>query len=303
MMRRFWPNWRTRAGVARHTLAVYVVSVLVTFLLGAAVTYGSLRQALETDAHARLLESARLYGLGIFSRLTHADQVLERLATTPMLGPDRFHPQMGTESPLAAVRFVRADAPDGERGQGDEQTRARQLAAMAEQTIRSNQLHDSTVELAHDGSSILPVLVREVPGTDHLFAVGWIRPDYLWGSTGKLPDGMQLCVDGAHGSFRVCEPGDDQAGSANVDEGSQSRLTARWPLFLRAQYGVDEWSVEASQLQANILTPLSRLRSHTVPVTACVELLAVLLGVALIQRSFRPLERLLADWTASSGKS
>src|SRR5262249_47758267 len=162
-----------------------------------------------------------------------------------------------------AVRYVRTDAADSERGQGDEQTRAGQLAAMAEQIIRSNPLQDSTIELAHDGSNTVPVLVRQVPGTDHLFAVGWIRPDYLWGNAGKLPDGMQLCVNGAHGAFRVCQPRDDQMGSGNVDEGSRSRLNARWPLFLRARYGVDEWSVEASQLQANILTPLSRLRADT----------------------------------------
>jgi diguanylate cyclase (GGDEF)-like protein len=46
MMRRFWRKWRTRGSVARRTLAVYIVSVIVTFLLGAAVAYGSLRQDL-----------------------------------------------------------------------------------------------------------------------------------------------------------------------------------------------------------------------------------------------------------------
>jgi diguanylate cyclase (GGDEF)-like protein len=302
-MRRFRPNWRTRASVARRTLAVYVASVLVTFLLGAMVMYGSLRQDLETDARARLLGVARLYGLGVFSRLTQADQVLERLAATPVLGPDRFHPQMDPESPLAAVRLVSADAADGERSQDDEQTQAQQLAAMAEQAIHGNQPRDSTIELAHDGSNIRPVLVRQAWGADHLFVVGWIRSDYLWGSTGKLPDGMQLCVNDARGSLRVCRPRDDELGSANVGEGSQSRLTARWPLFLRARYGVDEWSVEASQRRANILTPLNRLRARTVPITAAAVLLAVLIGIALIRRSFLPLERLLAHWTASNGKA
>jgi diguanylate cyclase (GGDEF)-like protein len=300
MRGRFWPNWRARASVARRTLAVYVVSVLATFLLVAAATYGSLRHELETDARARLLEGARLYGLGVFTRLTHADQVLEQLAAAPMLGPDQFHPQMTPESALAAVRFVRADAADAEPGQGGEQTSARQLAAVAEQTIRSNPLRDSTIEFAHEGPNILPVLVRQVPGTDYLFAVGWIRPDYLWDSASKLPDGMQLCVNGARGSFRVCRPRDDGVASA---DSPQSRLTAHWPLFLRAQYGVDEWSVEASQPRANILTPLNSLRAHTVPIGAAAVLLALLVGVAVIRRSFLPLERLLADWTECSGKA
>ena len=255
MRGRFWPNWRARASVAGRTLAVYVVSVLVTFLLVAAVTYDSLRQDLESRAHARLLEDARLYGLGVFSRLTHADRVLEQLAMAPVLGPDQLHPKMDPESALAAVRFVRVDAAGGEPGPGDQQALVRQLAAVAEQTLRSNPLRDSTLELAHEGSNVLPVLVRQVPGADHLFAVGWIRPDYLWDGAAKLPDGMQLCVNGARGSFRVCRPRGDEVASASADPSSQSRLTARWPLYLRAQYGVDEWSIEASQPQANVLTP------------------------------------------------
>jgi len=217
MMRRFWPSWRTRASVGRRTLAVYVVSVLVTFLLGAAVTYHSLRQDLETAAHAQLLEGARHYGLEVFSRLTHADQVLEQLASARVPGPQQLRPQMDPESPFAAVSFVRTDAANGERGQDEEQTRARQMAALAEQTIRSNSLRDSTIELAHEGSNVLPVLVRQISGTDGLFAVGWLRAEYLWGSPGKLPDGMQLCVSGARGSFRACRPRDEEVGSANTD--------------------------------------------------------------------------------------
>lgn len=303
MMPRFWANWCIRASVARRTLAVYVVSVLVTFLLGAVVMYGSLRQDLQTDARTKLLEGARLYGLGVSSRLTHADQVLEQLATAPIPGPIQSDPQMDPESALAAVRFVRADAAYDERSQGDEQTRARQLVAMAEQILRTNPLRDSTLVLAHDGSNIWPVLVRRAGGTDRLFIVGWIRPDYLWGSTGNLPDGMQLCVNGAHVSLRVCRPRDAELGSAMADEGSQGRLIARWPLSLGTRYGVDEWSVEASQLQTNILTPLHRLRAHTLPLAAAAVLLAALTGVALIRRSFLPLERLLADCTAAGGKA
>src|SRR5690348_3977416 len=145
-MRRFWPNWRIRASVVRRTLAVYVVSVPATFLLVAAVAYGSLRQDLEADARARLLDAARLYGLVVFSRLTHADQVLEQAAASPLRGSDKFHPQMDPESPLTAVRFVRADAAEEERGgndeQGDEQTRARQLVAVAEETIGRSPLRE-----------------------------------------------------------------------------------------------------------------------------------------------------------------
>src|SRR5262249_54806532 len=153
----------------------------------------------------------------------------------------------------------------------------------------------------HGNSNTLPVLVRQVPGADRLFAVAWIRPEYLWDSSGKLPEGMQLCVNGARGSFRACRPRDDQPGQGDMKDPSQARLTASWSLFLRARFGVDEWSIEASLPRNSLLAPLSRLRTHAVPTIGAAVLVALLLGSALIQLSFRPLERLLAGWNASNG--
>src|SRR5262245_17968454 len=95
----FWADWRTRTTLARRTLVVYVLSVLVTSLVGAALTYRSLQEDLESDARSKLLLAARLYGLAVFSRLAHADQVLQQLTASRGDGDDS-HLQMDAESPL-----------------------------------------------------------------------------------------------------------------------------------------------------------------------------------------------------------
>src|SRR5262249_17624649 len=131
---------------------------------------------------------------------------------------------------------------------------------------------------AHEGSRTLPVLVRPVPGMTRFFAVGWIRPEYLWGGTGMLSEAVQLCIDGPRGLFRSCRPREDQVGPADT------RLTARWPLFLRARFGIDAWSVEASQSRSLILAPLNGTQLGAVPLAGAALILTLFLGSAFIRR-------------------
>src|SRR5581483_8121974 len=137
-MQRFWPDWRTRTSLARRTLLVYVLSVLMTASLGAVLTYHFLQRDLEKDGRAKLLEAARLYGLAVFSRLTRADQALEQLAAATIQGADDVHAQMDRESPLAAVYFVRADAIDVGDELSEKRARSQQLASKVGQALRDD---------------------------------------------------------------------------------------------------------------------------------------------------------------------
>ena len=301
-MQLFQPNWRPRTTLVGRTLLVYVLSVLLTCLLGAALTYVILEKDLESDGRARLLTVARLYGVAVFSRLSHADQVLEQLATASTVSNDSndSRPPLDAESPLASVRFVQLG--EHESAPDEDPARARQLAAAAEEIIRGNPLHDSTLILAREDANTLPVLVRQVPGIDRLMAVGWIRPDYLWSSMGRLPEGMQLCVNGTRVPLHVCRYREGQIGLTDATGSCQDCLTARWPLFLRGRFGIDEWSVETSQPRSELLTPLVRFRTHAVPIAGGAVLLALVLGTVIIRRNFGPLELLLTRWNASSNK-
>src|SRR5262249_53379522 len=92
-----------------------------------------------------------------------------------------------------------------------------------------------------------------------------------------------------------------QTGPADVPQ-PNARVTARWPLFLRARFGSDAWSVEASKSRSLILAPLSGMQLGAVPLAGAMLLLTVFLGSTFIRRSFGPLERLLATWRAAHGR-
>src|SRR5437762_2331070 len=138
------PDWQTRTPLARQALVVYVLSVFVTASLGAALTYGCLRQALETGAQARLTDEARLYGLAVFSRLEEADRALAWLTTASGSGAEILPAQPDPESPLASVRFVSPDATDADGDPDGKRARARELAAVAERTVRNSTFREST---------------------------------------------------------------------------------------------------------------------------------------------------------------
>ena len=300
MKRPLWTDRQTST-LARRALAAYILSVLVTCSLGAALTYGLLQQNLETDAQAQLLEDARVYGLAVFSRLENADRILAWLTSASRQPAEAPATQTEPDSPLASVSYVRLDVSAADVDADAIRSRSRELAAMAEQSLGGGAPRDSTIVFAHEGSRTLPVLVRPIPGMSRFFAVGWIRPEYLWGGTGMLPEGVQLCIGGPRGLFRVCQPRHDQTGLADAPQASE-RLTARWMLFLRARFGIEDWSVETSKSRSLILAPLSGRRLGAVPLAGVALLLAVFLGSTFIRRSFGPLERLLASWKATDGK-
>jgi len=74
-------------------------------------------------------------------------------------------------------------------------------------------------------------------------------------------------------------------------------MTARWPLFLRARFGVEDWYVEAAQPERVAQSMWRSLLGTLIPVVAITVLLAVLFGMAVIRRSFGPLERSLGAFS------
>jgi diguanylate cyclase (GGDEF)-like protein len=300
MKRPIWGNWQTPTPLARRALAAYILSVLVTCSLGAALTYRLLQQNLETDARARLLEDARGYGLTVFARLESADRLLAWWLTTTSSQPGSDTPaaQPPPGSPLASVSLVRLDVGAGDVDPDETRSRSRELAAIAERSVDGGTPRDSTIVFAQEGSKTLPVLVRPVPGMSRFFAVGWLRPDYLWGGTGMLPEGVQLCIEGPRGMFRVCRAREDQTGPRDAQQ-PEARLTARWPLFLRARFGIDAWSVEASKSRNLVLAPLSGMQLGAVSLAGAVLLLAVFLGSTFIRGRFGQLGQLSTSSTSN----
>jgi diguanylate cyclase (GGDEF)-like protein len=273
----------TRTPIAQRTLGVYALSTVLPALLCAVLIYTFVRQRLDADLHGRLVEDARVYGLAVSSRLLAADQLLAQ-----EIGSRTS--QLGADAPLASVTIVQADEIN-DRSAGD--AAAIKLVAAAEKILRRTG-SNSTLVVVHDDSKTFPALVRPVPGSVHSFAIGWIRSDYLWGDPATLPADTRVCIGRPDGSFRVCQsdrpPTPDGVAQSAIND---DWVSARWTLFLRPRFGTDDWYIEAAQ-PANIAHAALRSLVITLgPAIAVTVLLAVLVGIAMIRRSFRPLERLL----------
>ncbi len=275
--------------MARRTLVIFTLSALVPTLFGAAIAYDAVRRELATQARDRLLDSAKSYGLGIYARLTAAEQMLDQASASG-------YPEARAAAHPMFSRI--AVALPGERRSGAPGSAETAKFATEAETVLRRTGGDSALVVGHDDATAFPVLVRRLPGAAHGFLVGWIRPDYLWGDSELRASNVRLCVSDRATSFRVCTPAPDEPGRAALRAGAADgsgveRLAARWPLFLRAHFGIDEWTIEASQQRAVALAALDSLRSTLVPVIGVAAALALLLGMLEIRRSFGPLERLL----------
>ena len=271
---KLWSRWR----IARRILVVFVLSALVPTAIGAAVAYAVVRRDTEAQVRSHLLDSARTYGLMIFARLADADLMLARLAASGR----------GDSHTLAQTAFSRITVTQSADTRGDYSASAElePLAAEAERLLGDTN-RESALLVSRDDSTAVPVLVRRVPGAARAFLLGWVRPDYLWGEPEQQVGNTRLCVSNPNRSFRACTSGRDE------NEGAEARITARWPLFLRARFGADSWLVEASEQHGVALAVLDSLRHTLVPVTVFACAIALLFGMLEIRRSLGPLGRLI----------
>lgn len=292
MIRPFWRPWQVHASLARYTLVVYVVSVLIPCFLSTALAYRWLRNGMEEDAQARLRQDAREYGLAVYSRLLEADHVLARRASALVLTGDNLPSDPEPDSPFVSVRFIRADM-DADGDQAGDPSGGWELAAAADEALRSSAQNESTILFTEGGSKPVPVLVRTVPGDGRLFAVGWLRPDYLLGGSERLPGAARLCIGARQGRIRFCRPEEDPI-AASGSASPATLLSARWPLFLRARFGVEDWSVEATQSPGGALASLGRLELGLVLLAGAAAMGTILVGSALIRRKFAPFDPILA---------
>jgi len=276
----------TRLRVARRTFAIFAVSAVIPTLLGAAVAYHAVQVELESQMQKRLMENARSFGLGVFTRLTAADQMLLQIAESAPANPAL------AQSIFASVSILHS----GEGVPASGRSRDSATLAAAEAALKGP-ARDSTVVFERDDSQVVPVLVRRLTPAGQAFVVGRMRTDYLWGDTDQLASETQLCIRDRASSFNFCSQGgvekSSEAGSQPAAR-AQDELTVSWPLYLRARFGIDPLYVSAGQPRVLGLAALSSLRATLIPLIVITLALVLLFGAFEIRRIFRPLELLLA---------
>jgi diguanylate cyclase (GGDEF)-like protein len=268
----------TRLRIPRRTVLIFVLCVLGPALLGGVVAYQAMRIQLNAQVQERLLESARSYGLSVFTRLTAADQLLLQIAESAPANSALTQPI------FTSVEVWRPGLQGGEFGVSRDSS-----ALVAAATALKGPGLDSTVVLEHDESQAVPVLVRRLSAGTQAYAIGRLRTDYLWGNTEQVASDMRFCIGSSEGAFKYCSNDGAERTSA-----AGELVSVRWPLFLKARFGIDPWVVEAGQPRAVALSALNSLRATLLPLLIVTLGLALLFGALEMRRIFRPLDALLA---------
>lgn len=250
-----------------------LASALLPLLVAGVVVHWEIGGHLTAEARLRLRDAAKDYGLGVFDRLSFAADQLRWRSSLPDIA-DRSR----TGLVFSDASLLR---PDGRAGViiGSGVSEGVRDAA---RRLLDHVATDATLfARPGPGESRLLLAVRTPAG----IAVGELRPQYVWSRVENNPAGIDFCVrlvdDASH-----CPAGDPAA--------SPEVLVGRWPLFMRAGFGIADWDVIASTPVGEALASLSSLREGGPFIFIGALLFSALLGLVQIRRRHRPLEQLLA---------
>lgn len=285
--------------LARRFFLMFVLSALVPLVLMVALSTTHVRGTLIEQGERRLAIDAKTYGAAAFGRLldaadvarltaaTSGDRPGERLALQPFDGLTRVGPD-GRVTHLAGR--IAEFAPTAEE-------RAR---------LRSGQRVLRAARATDAGQRI----VIAVPlGVDA--ARGWVvaalRPAFLWGNRDDWPGKVEFCVIDSATLAPIHCPGlrPDEATRRALNERTTARTTSvawesdgtalrsmAWGQFLKAEFGIEEWTVIATQPEDDLLHSTATFFSVFLPAATIALLVVGWLSLRLIRRTLAPLERL-----------
>lgn len=285
--------------VARRFLLLFVLAALVPLTLMVVLSTTHVRRTLIEQGERRLATDAKSYGAAAFGRLLDASDVA-RLTT--VLPADRSGERLALQ-PFDGLTRV---SPDGRVTHLAGRTADFVPTAEEKARLRSGQ---RVLRAAPTAEAQRRVVIAVPLGADA--ARGWtaasLRPAYLWGDRDDWPGKVEFCVIDAATLAPIHCPGlrpDESARRALAERTSASATSVAWESngtamrsmawgqFLKAEFGVEEWIVIATQPEDDLLRSTVAFRSVFLP-TALLALLVVgWLSLRLIRWTLMPLERL-----------
>ncbi len=249
--------------VALRTFLLFCLCSIAPVILFAVFGYRFVTTQLDEHSRSRLNEASKRYGVLLYERLSETQALLAELA--------RMHAQGRALSPEESifgsrVRVVSiSDVPPGDAVEPRVET-LQVVAANAVATVR-------VTATAHAADRSVRL-------------VGEIDPLYLWSDDATGVANTSLCVSTAAGMSLHCEQ--------HAAGGKSSGLEGQWRLFLRAQFGVDDWTIRAWQTNDAALDTRRSFAITLLFVAALAVAVSLLLSAIHIRRSHGPLSVLTA---------
>ena len=293
---------RFRTGrVARRVFLLFVLSAFIPLGLVAVLSVAQVREVLLQQAEQRLAATGKAYGTGIFERLLLASEA----ASGAIVFKDR-----AWRAPSSLNRYFRS------LGMVDPKDRTTALLGEASLPPLNDELHRRlasgrhTVVVTRDRSvARVFLLVPDFNLGAGAVLFGEVLPEFLWGYPDLLPAATEFCVidDGTQIILFCTAPVPDEVLKAADKPSTQSALrTFRWTQdqearravvwgqFLRAEFGIGDWTVVASQLESHQLSRIGEFRQLFIPVVLLALLVVTWLSVRQIRSTLVPVEELAA---------
>ena len=287
--------------VARRVFLLFVLSAFIPLALVAVLSLAQVRQVLLQQAEQRLAATSKTYGMAIYERLLLASEA----ASGAMVFKDR-----SWRAPSSLGRYFRS------LGMVDAENKTTDLLGQATLPPLADDLRRRLASGKHavaftqeEPVARVFLLIPDFNIAAGTVLFGELLPEFLWGSPDVLPAATDFCVidDGTRIILFCTEPIPDEALKAADSPSTQSALRSfswtqdqetrravAWGQFLRAEFGIGDWIVVASQPERHQLSRIGEFRQLFVPVVLLALLLVTWLSVRQIRSTLVPVEALAA---------
>ena len=287
--------------VARRVFLLFVLSAFIPLALVAVLSLAQVRDVLLQQAEQRLAASSKAYGMVIFERL--------QLASEVALGASALRDRSWrTPSPLD--RYFQSLGLVDARGKTTDllgQAAIPPLSADSRQRLASGK-HLIVLTQEKPGTRVF-LLMPDFGSAAGTVLFGEIRPEFLWGNPDMLPTATEFCVidDGTRivlfctvpipdGALKAIDTPSTQSALHffSWTEDQQTRRAVAWGQFMRAEFGIGDWIVVASQLESHQLSRIGEFRRLFIPVVLLALLVVTWLSMRQIRSTLVPVEALAA---------
>jgi diguanylate cyclase (GGDEF)-like protein len=273
--------------LAQRTLFLFVSLAVVPVALIGFVTIHQASEHLTQQTHRELNETAKDYGLQLFERLSTAKRILAQPEATD--GSSwRGHTAFDGEHPMFdALEVV---------GHHSRQLHFGDSSRLAAPSVDLSSVKDEGLLIRTDRTGRTAILLLRKLSDASGQAAMWVatlNEGYLWQSS-KLSQLGQVCVLAPSRTLLFCSMDDSLSSETSIagDESGET-ISAQWPLFMHAVFGVEEWEVVARQSRQIALAPVTAYKQTLLVTMIGVLALVILLSSIHIRRSHRPLERII----------
>ena len=299
-----------RSRFARRLFTVFIVSAILPVLTLAALSFNRVADQLLEQNEQQQRQQVKTIGMAIYERLTLLQTELQMIASRRASDKNYLlDPMDANTKRLLDEKLVN-------------------IGWLDNRNIYTPLLHNGSHVMGLDAINQLPessteftiITTPNVEGERHIFMlqppntaaaedgilIAELNNEYLWNAD-IITASQGLCMLDHLSDVLFCSPAipdrliestdretaDSFAGNYEwEDANNESHLVSYWSIFLRSEYGIDDWTVLTSVPRQEIVRPITDFQTPFILIFAVSLLIVLMLSSSQIQRILIPLRKL-----------